>query len=294
MAGHGVSALLESVETLAVSRTVAGIGEGCALAVANAIIVASSDSQRNFGVMTGVNIVFGMLFLALLSLVERHYSVWGVFGALALVCLVLMLPLNFIDDVTTGNARVRSSGLKNTASYSLLTAMFLWGTASAAMWAFTIQIAQSTDLEPHQISFSITTWAIGGVAGSGLAAMLSKVPNKILPLLLILILYACCAMVLTHSSTGIVYLIFVPVFVSTVYFVLPYMLAVAAEIDPQGGCATAVGGMFMVTGATGPVFGGILVQLGGFEYMGWSVMVLAALSVPLIFHAARGAETRIA
>ena len=177
--GHGVSATLSSVELLALSRTVAGVGEGCALAVANALIAASSDPQRNFGVMNAVNIAFATLFLALLTVVERHFGVLGVFGALATVCLVLMIPLNFIDDVTTGSSVSSNKGLNNPAAYSLLTAMFVWGSANAAMWAFMIQFAQSTDLNPEYISVSITTWAAGGFAGSSLAALLSKIPNRI-------------------------------------------------------------------------------------------------------------------
>ena len=63
-----------------------------------------------------------------------------------------------------------------------------------------------------------------------------------------------------------------------VYYLLPLYLGMAAEYDPNGGLSAAVAGMFLLTGGTGPLLGGYLVEMGGVQTIGWAVLVGASFA----------------
>ena len=289
IAGNAATVGLTTLTSVAVARLTAGIGEGCVLAVANAVIAGFRNPDRGYAQVNGVNIVFAMCFLALLSIISRAYGHVGVFAAIALAC-VMFLPA--LVRIPVAAKTIASSGaLTSPGAYALLLAMLIWGSGDGATWAFLLQLAVRTDLSAELVSLSVASWAVGGFAGAGAAAWLSQRVPRMRALSVALILNVVIAMLLSHSSNGTLYMIAAFAQILCVYFIMPYMLGIAAQLDPQGSCATAVGGMFMLTGATGPLLGGVVIEWAGFEALGWNMLVCVGLSFAFLKFASKAASS---
>jgi len=289
IAGNAFTAGLTTFAGVAAVRLIAGLGEGCLLAVANAVIAGFRNPDRGYAQVNGVNIVFAMCFLAFLSLIGRAFGHVGVFAAIALGC-VLFLPA-LVRIPRTGASTAPSGALTSPRAYALLLAMLIWGSGDGATWAFLLQLAERTTLSPAWVSISVASWAVGGFVGAGAAAWLSQRVPRMHALTVAVVLNVLNALVLCYSTDGIVYIVAAFVQIVCVYFIMPYLLGIAAELDPQGGCAAAVGGMFMLTGATGPVLGGFVTQWGGLEALGWNMAACAALSFAFLGYAAKSAAS---
>ncbi len=288
LAGNGATAGVTTLATVALARLIAGIGEGCVIAVANAVIAGFRHPDRGYAQVNAVNIVFSMCFLALLSIIGRSYGHVGVFAALAFVCLLFIPALLHIPAAAEASAP--SGALNSPSAYAVLLAMLIWGSADGATWAFLLQLGERTELSPQMLSASVASWAVGGFLGAGAAAWLSQRVARMRALTVALILNVIITMFLSHSTSGWIYMVAAFGQIVCVYFVMPYLLGIAAELDPQGGCATAVGGMFMLTGATGPLLGGFLTQWGGYTSLGWNMLVCVVLSFPFLAYAAKAAK----
>lgn len=285
--GHGITASLSTLVPLTLARVVAGIGEGCALTVANAVIASFKNPDRSYAQVNTITLVFSMCFLAFLSYLEQAYGHQAVFAALALICL-LFTPLIFGLPETIDRPSEQPTGEQNSPrAYALLGALLLFGTGNGAVFAFLLQLAGRTGIASDLLSLSITTWALGGIVGGALAAWLSARASRFLPLATAMLINVISIMALVYFPSVPVYLIVGPIQAGCIYFIMPYLLGSAAALDPSGGCAAAVGGMWMVTGATGPLIGGLLVRSAGYETLSWALLVGAVLSLPLLRLATR-------
>jgi predicted MFS family arabinose efflux permease len=287
--GHGATAGLTAVLPLAVARIVAGVGEGCALAVANAVIASFKDPDRGYAQVNTITLVFSMSFLALLQHLGQSYGYQGVFAALALVCLLFTpFVLGLPRSISSPTEHTSEGGvLSSKRGSALLVALLLFGTGFGASFAFLIQIAEWIEVDSDLLTLSISSWAVGGIVGGTLAAWLSAKAGRFVPIAVTLVVEVVAIMLLVYWPSVTAYLVVGPIQAGCIYFIMPYLLGTAAMIDKTGGCAAAVGGMWMVTGATGPLLGGLLVRWGGFEMLGWTLLVGGVLSLPLLHMATR-------
>ena len=70
VAGHGISIYLDNFATLLLVRGLTGVGEGCALAIANALIATTAYPEREYGKMNMIGVAIGGLFLAAIPVLE--------------------------------------------------------------------------------------------------------------------------------------------------------------------------------------------------------------------------------
>ena len=103
----------------------------------------------------------------------------------------------------------------------------------------------------------------------------------------IIVLNCVNGVLLTNTEQPAVYFVTSFMQIFCVYSVMPCMLGIGAELDQSGGAAAAVGAMFMLTGATGPLVGGLLVETGGYPAIGWHLLVTAIIGWFLLHYANR-------
>ncbi len=188
---------------------------------------------------------------------------------------------------TVGPSATRGFG--NLRSYALLAGIFLYGCAGAAMWVFLLQIGARLGLEPKLIGVATAIWAATGLAGGVMAAWLSTRFGRIIPLTLALFVELTAAMAVTHASSLFVFMFATPFLMWGIHFITPYMFGIAAALDPDGRCAAAAGGTFTLTGAVGPLMGGLLTQWwGSYTILGWTRLVFILLTMLLVYYAAKG------
>ena len=66
------------------------------------------------------------------------------------------------------------------------------------------------------------------------------------------------------------------------YFCVSFLVGVAAKLDEWGRWASVTAGSTLFGSIIGPAVGGILVQYGGINVLGWSILCSTGISLTLI------------
>ena len=273
IAGHFISASTMSVEVLFVTRLVTGIAEGLILAIANAVLASTKNPDRSYALLNTWNVASGVVLLMIMPTLEQKYGPVAVFGLIGIACLLMMplfrhLPLKIevVQQIKISRDRIKTAIVM---SLSLL----VWGTVAAMTWAFYISIGSHTSLQTSTVGLIAAVAALGGLVGGSLAVYVSGNHGRYIPFYLALLTHAVVAMTITHVFYNWVFILMAPATIACVYFILPLYLGMAAEYDPNGGLPAAMAGVFLLTGGTGPLFGGYLVEYGGVQFIGWAILI---------------------
>ena len=162
----------------------------------------------------------------------------------------------------------------------MLLSMLVWGTAAAMVWAFYISIGAHTTLQATTVGLIVAVAALGGLVGGASAVYVSGNFGRYIPFYIALLVHTIIALALTHVFYNWVFILTAPAALACVYFILPLYMGMAAEHDPNGGLPAAMIAVFLLTGGTGPLLGGYLVEYGGVQTIGWAIMtgcIIAAI-----------------
>ena len=280
IAGHFLSASTHSIEVLFVARLVSGIAEGLILAFANAALASTKNPDRSYALLNTWNVASGVVLLTIMPVLEQKYGVAAVFGLIGIACLLMMPLFKYLPVKIAVVQQIKISRDRITTSIVMLLSLLVWGTASAMVWAFYISIGALTTLETSTVGLIVAVAALGGLVGGTLAVYVSSNHGRYLPFYIALLIHTVIAMALTHVFYNWVFILTAPAALACVYFILPLYLGMAAEHDPNGGLPAAMAAVFLLTGGTGPLLGGYLVEYGGVQFIGWAILtgcIFAAL-----------------
>ena len=272
IAGHFLSASTNSIEVLFVARLVSGIAEGLILAFANAALASTRNPDRSYALLNTWNVASGVVLLTIMPLLEQKFGVVAVFGLIGIACLLMMPLFKHLPAKIAVVQQIIISRDRITTSVVMLISLLVWGTASAMVWAFYISIGALTTLQTSTVGLIVAVAALGGLVGGTLAVYVSSNYGRYLPFYIALLIHTVIAMALTHVFYNWVFILTAPAALACVYFILPLYLGMAAEHDPNGGLPAAMAAVFLLTGGTGPLFGGYLVEYGGVQFIGWAIL----------------------
>ena len=278
IAGHFVSASTQSVEMLFFARLVSGVAEGLILAFANAALASTSNPDRSYALLNTWNVGSGVVLLTIMPVLEQKYGPVAVFGLIGVACLLMMPLFRHLPVKIEVVQRLKLSGDRITTSVVMLLSLLVWGTAAAMTWAFYISIGAHTALPTTTVGLIAAVAALGGLAGGALAVYVSGNYGRYTPFYIALVVHAVIALALTNVFYNWVFIFTAPAAIACVYFILPLYLGMAAEHDPNGGLPAAMAAAFLLTGGTGPLFGGYLVEYGGVQSIGWAILAGCAFA----------------
>ena len=273
IAGHFVSASTYSIEMLFFTRLVTGIAEGLILAIANAALASTRNPDRSYALLNTWNVGSGVVLLSIMPILEQKYGAIAVFGLIGIACLLMMPLFKHLPAKIEVVQQIKITGDRIKTSIVMMLSLFVWGTASAMVWAFYISIGEHTTLETSTIGLIVAVAALGGLAGGAFAVYVSGNHGRYIPFYIALLIHIVIAMALTHVFYNWVFILTAPAALACVYFILPLYLGMAAEYDPNGGLPAAMAAVFLFTGGTGPLIGGYLVEYGGVQFIGWAILI---------------------
>ena len=272
VAGHLLSATAPAVEILLLTRLVTGMAEGLILAIANAALASTQNPDRSYALLNTWNVASGVVLLAIMPGLEHRYGVVAVFGLIGIACLLMMPMFGRLPARIEVVQQIKISGDRITTSAVMLLSMLVWGTAAAMVWAFYISIGAHTTLQATTVGLIVAVAALGGLVGGASAVYVSGNFGRYIPFYIALLLHTIIALALTHVFYNWVFILTAPAALACVYFILPLYMGMAAEHDPNGGLPAAMIAVFLLTGGTGPLLGGYLVEYGGVQTIGWAIM----------------------
>ena len=288
---HLLSVLTDTYALLLAVRTCAGVAEGLVYSIAVGVVASTVSPARGYGVINAANIVYCSIFMALVPSIELSVPNVVTFAALATGSLVLApfvraLPVSV--PVPEPGSPAPAGGF-DTRAWLLLIAMFLWGTGINSLWPYLFYIGAGTALEVREVGVVLGSSGLAAFAGVILMTVIGTRFGYLSPLLPALLVNLAAVLVVTVSPTATNYIIGLLLLMMAVYFILPLLLSIAAELDPVGRVATATGGMYMFTGGIGPVIGGNLVAAIGTGGIGYVFIAECLLATCLLWRVARPA-----
>ena len=282
---HGSSALATDLFWLACVRFVAGIGEGAALAAANAAIAGSSDPERLYARVSVVGGIAAAVFLGTLPLAITAYAHEGAFLAMALVA-TLSLPLAaWVPAHPDRPVReVQSNRRILTAPHALavLAGASILAVGEGAIWTFAERIGVGVGLSTGRIGLILGGATLAGISGAAAAAVLGTRFGRALPLALGLAAVAVSSLLLAHATSPAVYTGMQLGYAVGYFFVTPYVMGIAAALDAEGRVAAALGGLMLVGAGIGPAAAGVFVESSGIGAVGWLVVAAVAVTLALV------------
>jgi len=279
VAAHVTSAFVRNPAALLGCRLAAGVPEGVLLALANAVLANTQRPDRSYALLNTWNVAAGVLLLMIIPVVEQRYGVRGVFLAIAAACVTMTPLLGNLPSSRLPTVHAVSLPERGLPSVLSLGAMFVWGTASAMVWAYLIPIGVAAKLDAGAAGIVAAVSAAGGLLGGVVATYVGSRSRRFKPFLAGLVVHALVVMSITHRLDPWTFMVLAPAALACVYFLLPLFLGMSAQFDQGGRLAAAMAGMFLLTGGTGPLVGGYIVQALGVGGIGWAMMIGCAAAV---------------
>lgn len=275
---QGASIFSASLASLALLRSLAGVGEGALYAVSLSIVASRSrNPDKIYGYFCSVWALGSVALFPIGGELTAAFAHHGILALIAGVTLGLAPLLLLIPD-----ARARRSGdgaAADTAPASpllgvmTLAAIVLYLTASAAIYTFSTPLGERTGLDTSAVGYALTITTLVGFAGAAAATALNVRWGRVIPISgfcagFILVALALClwrnstAYIAALVASGVIY-----------YFSLPYLFGLAAALDGSGRWAAAAGSAYLLGFAAGPlVAGGVIAEAG---YAGLAVVCVA-------------------
>ncbi len=281
---HLLSAFPEDFGSLVALRLVAGLGEGCIFATANAVIASSVDPDRLYARVTVVGALAAAgLFVALPYAIEL-WSQRGAFAALAgvaLLCIPLLLLLPSSAPAGT-HSEILGGGILRGPAIALLLSVFVLSVGEGAIWTFVERIGARVGLGVDAIGLVLAATTVAGVSGAALAIWLGTRFGRTLPLALGISAVGVASVALGYAKGPVAYVAAELVYNTAYLFVAPFLLGTAAAIDTQGRVAAATGGVVLLGAGLGPGIGGVLVAWGSFPPLAWFVVACCTMAILVI------------
>lgn len=277
-----LSCLADSFPLLAAARFLAAIGQGSAMILCMTVIGLSSRPDANYGWWTVGQLVFGAVGLAAAPLLLPITGMAGLYALLAGLLLLLVPTARFLPaggpPAPVGKSPLPLAGLAG------LAAIFIFYVAISGVWTFAERIADSAGFDAVRTGAVLAQASIVGIFGALTATLLGTRIGRLAPIVSGLGL-SVAGIWLMHSPGAL------PAFALACYafkfawtFVLPYLLAVIAALDPGGrlmalvnltiGGGLAAGPALIAAGLGSPPDYGIVSTLGIAATIAGGILIL--------------------
>ena len=283
LSGQIFSALTDVLILIVLGRIMVGLGGGMIVTVANATIASTPDPERIFAIAYVISAVLTAIVITILATLSNQFAHAGVFvflAVLAVICAPFCRPL-----FQGGHAETGQQGIPAThppLAYLTLLALFIYYCGAGSAWAFAEQIAIQVGIESGTIGLILSAVTLGGLVGGSFAAWLSTRIGRIKPLIACAIVQILSILVLTTSTTTLEYSVSLMVATIAFYFIMPYLIGVAAMFAENGRWGAAGGGASLLGLALSAGVGGILVDWGGYNMIGIAFGLSGTLSILIL------------
>jgi predicted MFS family arabinose efflux permease len=289
-AGHGLSALADSFQALALARIVAGLGEGAAIAAANSAASSARVPDRLFA---QANVLSGLVFAAALVALPWAIQPWGHsggFGAIVGISILCIPLLFWLPTVPDAAAASQGQAGRRLLGIATLSSMFLFAVGQGAIWAFSERIGISIGFSREEVGLALGVTTLAGLVGGVIAAVVGTRGGR--PLLLTLGLGAnvVATWMVVIAGSSELYLAGLLAWGIAFFFALPYLLGTAAALDPLGRWTAAAAGIAAVGLALGPGAAGLMVGGSGYPALGGFVIACGLGAAVLIVPVARAVD----
>lgn len=279
---------------LAVLHFGGGLAAGTALSFTHGTIGRSRNPHRVFA-LAGLAIgLFGIVFLGVTpGLVQRLggptlFVAFALVMATAALTTLLFFPAHGRASGTPLPSAARAPAPFRRGVWFAIAGVALLATTQAMTISFFERIGSARDFGLEMVTLALVIYGIVTLFPAPIAALLEKRLQATTVLCTLPVLQAVFALLITHTSSYVLYAAGGALMVFTIIFTHTFAFGLLARLDPSGRAAAGTPAMLMTGAAIGPILGGTLVKFAGFEAIGYAAVVLVALEL-LMFQLTRRA-----
>ncbi len=280
IAGHVLSGFATDIQVLIAFRIVAGVGAGFMMAAGNACVTSSDNPDRMYSM---VIILLGLAHLVLLNIMPFFISAWSYTGAYIFEAIIILLLLPFIR-LLPQHGKVKHDQTKEHEKFPLLGAIVivlmigLFFSRETALYAFSQEIGMRTGLSPQQAGSVLGMAGLLALVGAAISAVIGTRFGRLIPLIIGLSINTIMPYMISQTDSPMVFTICQVGYHMALFFTVPYLFGMAAQLDPQGRLMAVAGGSLTLGGACGPGIGGVLIAWGGYKALGGFILVSMTLA----------------
>ncbi|MDE1169270.1 MAG: MFS transporter [Pseudomonas sp.] len=285
---------------LVVLRLFAGLGGGAVMAVVYASAALRSSKDSTFAVINIANLLWGVILVSSMPLILGHGGVASCFwllGAASAVAAygVRQVPPRYVGVMQGEQQLATPLGLTSMLLIGLFALLFF---GHSALWVYQERIGKSIGLATEQIGAILGASVLAGAVGAGLAGLIKRRFGLLLPQLLGFGTALIATLMMVYGTSALAFAITAGLIHLVWFFCLPYLLSMAAELDPSGRLAGLGNAAIFVGQGLGPFAAAMVVGQGDFRAVGWLaagayvIALITAITVVASFK--RGIEHRAA
>lgn len=285
-AASAASAFAHDFQSLLWLRGLAGLAQGSAMVVCMATVGRTRDRERNFGLWVVGQLVLGAAGLVVMPQVLPHTGLAGFYVVLAVLDAALILVAGALPRGGGDEARATGAGATEWAwGLAGLAGLFAFYVALSGVWTYVERLATQNAIAPGTIGVVLSAATVCGIVGAGTASALGRRVAHLHAIVAGLAI-ACAGIVLLQGRFGVgQYLLATSLFKFAWTFLLPYLLACIAKLDPSG--RLVVFANLIIGGglAAGPAIAAALIGGGtGADYAPVVTLGLAGMGVCLLLY----------
>jgi predicted MFS family arabinose efflux permease len=285
--GYVLSAVAPNVQVFAVSRVLAGLGEGGLMAAATAIAAGLPNPQRVFAMLTFATVAMTIgVYVGVPEIVSAHgvrasFVVIAALGIGALLCTGL-LPAHRAPSAP-GKAEPPAK-LWSAVTLGICAAQVLFVVGSNLVFYFTEQSGtRETGMDLREIGRTLAIASVASTVGPPLAAALVARLGHRMPSIAALAISAAGSYLMTHTNSRAVFVGVVVVTSIMTFFLFTSIMSWAAAASPDGRIATAAQGVSVLGNSATPIAAGLALSQFGAGGVGWFSVFLLLSAAALVF-----------
>ncbi|WP_407316439.1 MFS transporter [Pseudomonas sp. nanlin1] len=269
--GNLASTQFHSQTGLLITRVICGASGGAVMAIVYATAALRTGKDATFAVINIGNLLWGMLLVTCMPILLSTYGVNGAFVLLAAASALAALggwrvPRHYPTAQRLRNPTIQPFGLTAMLLIVLFALLFF---GHSALWVYQERIGKSLGLAPQQIGGILGGSILAGALGAGLAGLLGRRLGLLFPQLLSFGTALLATLIMVYGDSPIAFAATACLIHMVWFFSLPYLLSMAAELDPSGRLAGLGNAAIFVGQGLGPFGAALVVGEGHFRAVGW-------------------------
>jgi len=270
---------------LSFTRFVIGLGSGGMLSLGFTMAGLTSNPDRNFGLIVVWLLIYGAFGMLFMPTAYELIGMNGVYVFFALFCasgLLIVKSLPHSGEIIVLPKQCHE--FSNTAKASSLSGVLIYNIAIGIVWAYLFLVGLEAGMAEQNVANAITISQFFGIGGALIPVLLQAKVGRILPLGIgILGGAGFISLIVGDIGSGMFWL-GVCGFNLLWNLTVPFLFSVMAEYDARGKIVTYAVSMQFAGLALGPFIAAMLFEVGGFDLVNITGIVLFVLASILMLY----------
>ncbi len=268
---------------LSITRFVIGLGSGGILSLGFTMAGLTSNPDRNFGLIVVWLLIYGAFGMLLMPTAYEVVGMNGLYVFFALFCasgLFIVKALPHSGEIIEQSEQLHE--YTNSVKTSSLSGVLIYNIAIGIVWAYLFLVGLEAGMDEQNVANAITVSQFFGIGGALIPVLLQAKIGRILPLGIGILGGAGFISLIIGDTGSAMFWIGVCGFNLLWNLTVPFIFSVLAEYDARGKIVTYGVSMQFVGLAIGPFIAAMLFEVGGFDLVNITGVVLFAFAAILM------------